>query len=432
MGNKNSSHRSEPKVDVDKNAFSTHICNRCHEQFSTEIDLQYHRCKKDAVHAATPNSIEDVPEVKVFGGSIHVCTGDITQQKMDAIVVTTTTARYRDSVLQKAGDSIKKLYTDQAQAKPDTSFSTDSGYLPCKKIFFIPSSKLSKTADRWVFRTIVSEAIQLIVKEKTINIRSIVFPAVGCGFHGCDINFVAETLLRAVAYELEQRPNLPLSVYFIVQSRDSIVFNKFAEQLKLLNSRPQSSARRPITPRKPSAKDNAPVFERRVLDPSSDVYKEVVQQFRKTISDQHCKQIVRIENIRNKRWYRQYLAERDDFNHRLKENTERRLFHGCSEKAADGIMKEFFNRGFAGSHGVSYGQGCYFSSNASYSHTYATPNEKGERRMFLARVLVGKTTRGDSSMKLCPPGFDSTTDGSHIFVVYRDSQAFGEYLITYK
>lgn len=52
--------------------------------------------------------------------------------------------------------------------------------------------------------------------------------------------------------------------------------------------------------------------------------------------------------------------------------------------------------------------------------------------MFLARVLVGKTTVGDSSMKICPAGYDTTTDGSHIYVIYHDAQAFGEYLITYK
>ena len=35
-------------------------------------------------------------------------------------------------------------------------------------------------------------------------------------------------------------------------------------------------------------------------------------------------------------------------------------------------------------------------------------------------------------MKTRPLGFDSTTDGNHIFVTYHDAQAYGEYLITYK
>jgi hypothetical protein len=52
--------------------------------------------------------------------------------------------------------------------------------------------------------------------------------------------------------------------------------------------------------------------------------------------------------------------------------------------------------------------------------------------MFVARVLIGKTTIGNPSMKTRPPGFDTTTDGSHIFVTYHDAQAYAEYLITFK
>jgi hypothetical protein len=82
--------------------------------------------------------------------------------------------------------------------------------------------------------------------------------------------------------------------------------------------------------------------------------------------------------------------------------------------------------------GTAYGVGVYFSSNAAYSHTYAGPNANGERRMFVACVLVGKTTIGNGSMKTRPLGFDSTTDNKHIFVTYHDAQAYAEHLITYK
>jgi poly [ADP-ribose] polymerase 10/14/15 len=79
-----------------------------------------------------------------------------------------------------------------------------------------------------------------------------------------------------------------------------------------------------------------------------------------------------------------------------------------------------------------YGKGCYFSTVADYSHNYAVPNSSGERHMFLAKVLTGKSARGDSSMKAPPVGYDSTTNDSNIFVVYHDAQAYAEYLIVYK
>ncbi len=62
---------------------------------------------------------------------------------------------------------------------------------------------------------------------------------------------------------------------------------------------------------------------------------------------------------------------------------------------------------------------------------------KPERKMFRARVLVGETTHGNSSMKTPPikqndEKYDSTCDsGQSIFVCYNDNQCYPEYLITY-
>lgn len=52
--------------------------------------------------------------------------------------------------------------------------------------------------------------------------------------------------------------------------------------------------------------------------------------------------------------------------------------------------------------------------------------------MFVVLVLVGKTTLGNTTMKVAPRGFDSTTDNNQIFVAYHDAQAYADYLITYR
>ena len=79
-----------------------------------------------------------------------------------------------------------------------------------------------------------------------------------------------------------------------------------------------------------------------------------------------------------------------------------------------------------------FGVGVYFSKNASYSHGYTCPSPNSNRRcMFLAQVLVGRSTKGNSGMKVPPSGYDSTTDNKHIFVTYHDDQAYAAYLITY-
>lgn len=91
-----------------------------------------------------------------------------------------------------------------------------------------------------------------------------------------------------------------------------------------------------------------------------------------------------------------------------------------------------------------YGKGTYFAVDPVYSaNRYATPDESGHKRMYLARVLVGDFTQGKRDL-IKPPNkglhnstdlYDSVTDKASnptMFVVYNDSQAYPEYLITFK
>lgn len=82
--------------------------------------------------------------------------------------------------------------------------------------------------------------------------------------------------------------------------------------------------------------------------------------------------------------------------------------------------------------GVAFGCGVYFHINAFYSHSYTKPEVSGDRTMFLARVLVGKTCLGNPSMKVPPSGYDTTSDGKGISVIYHDAGAYAGHLITYK
>jgi len=82
--------------------------------------------------------------------------------------------------------------------------------------------------------------------------------------------------------------------------------------------------------------------------------------------------------------------------------------------------------------GTVYGNGVYFSSRARYSHSYTAPDNRGERCMFFARVLIGYSTMGNTNMKVCPQDYHTTTDGEHIYVTYHDTQAYGQYLIRYQ
>ncbi|XP_045890992.1 protein mono-ADP-ribosyltransferase PARP14-like [Micropterus dolomieu] len=125
-------------------------------------------------------------------------------------------------------------------------------------------------------------------------------------------------------------------------------------------------------------------------------------------------------------------------------NNERRLFHGTGANSIDLINNQGFNRSYAGTQvGAAYGNGSYFAVDPGYSaNGYATPDAKGHKRMYLARVLVGDFTQGRRGM-ITPPAksyrtsaelYDSVVDQTPnptMFVIFNDIQAYPEYLITF-
>ncbi|CAH1268230.1 PARP14 [Branchiostoma lanceolatum] len=151
--------------------------------------------------------------------------------------------------------------------------------------------------------------------------------------------------------------------------------------------------------------------------------------------------IVSIERVQNPTLWSQYCAQKQKIS--LKNpgiNIEQDLWHGSSADSCIKICHSNFDRSYAGVHGVAIGKGTYFAVNASYSAGgYASPDASGHKRLFLAKVLTGLSTRGNSSMIVPPPRpgggpldtYDSTTDGGSMFCVFHDAQAYPEYVITF-
>ena len=121
------------------------------------------------------------------------------------------------------------------------------------------------------------------------------------------------------------------------------------------------------------------------------------------------------------------------------------LFHGTDdEDTVRGICYQNFDPRMHGKHATLYGKGAYFARDASYSHNYTAST--GKRYMFLADVLVGEYTKGDSNMQRPPKKhgqssnrqyelYDSTSDNVYdpsIFVIYAMEKCYPSYLILYK
>ncbi|XP_078538540.1 protein mono-ADP-ribosyltransferase PARP14-like isoform X2 [Lissotriton helveticus] len=178
------------------------------------------------------------------------------------------------------------------------------------------------------------------------------------------------------------------------------------------------------------------------LSPQTKEYKDVEALFKKTCT--HT--IHKIERLQNVFLWKNYMIKKlsiDDKNG--SQNNERLLFHGTAQAHLTTILKNGFNRSFAGMNAAVYGNGTYFAVNASYSahDTYSKPDASGMKYMYLTRVLTGLFCAGRKGI-LTPPAkntqdptdlYDSVTDNvenPNMFVVFNDVQAYPEYVISFK
>lgn len=181
------------------------------------------------------------------------------------------------------------------------------------------------------------------------------------------------------------------------------------------------------------------------VDEDSDEFQIVVKNFYETIQQYHSKiRIVKVEKLMNKLLYSQYNLKKASVKQGAAyPEVERTLYHGTSESSVKEICVHGFNRSFCGKNATVYGQGVYFAVNSalSTSDQYSPPNVDGHKYIFVARVLTGDYTLGDHSMKTAPLKetgdiplrYDSVTDNINkptLFVIFNDTQAFPEYLIT--
>ena len=173
------------------------------------------------------------------------------------------------------------------------------------------------------------------------------------------------------------------------------------------------------------------------VTPEDSDYKDIAALF--TLKDRKLEEIHRIQNpIR----YAQYDAERERFK-KLYASTphitiELRLFHGTDSANVKNINSQGFDRSFSGLHATHFGRGAYFARRIEYASqdVFAAKDQStGLRFLYAARVLVGATCRGEQNLTRLPEGIDCAVDqldSPSIFVIFRDAQAYPEYLLVFR
>lgn len=116
---------------------------------------------------------------------------------------------------------------------------------------------------------------------------------------------------------------------------------------------------------------------------------------------------------------------------------EKWLFHGMKTRPAlDAILQDGFDARVSNI-GGSIGACTYFAVQASYSVNGYCYVENGVGHLFIARVLVGHSTQGQTQQRDVPHNpatnapFDSVLNGSTMYGVFNNAQAYPAYLIKF-
>uniref|UniRef100_A0A8C2FAL3 TCDD-inducible poly(ADP-ribose) polymerase n=1 Tax=Cyprinus carpio TaxID=7962 RepID=A0A8C2FAL3_CYPCA len=176
-------------------------------------------------------------------------------------------------------------------------------------------------------------------------------------------------------------------------------------------------------------------------------YRTVYSLFHKTVSETKFR-ILKILRVQNPFLWEKYKRKKEYMSRHMSEMdrmlNERHLFHGTSQDVVEGICKHNFDPRVCGKHATMFGQGSYFARKAVYSHNFSKRSPRGVHYMFLAKVLTGKFTVGNPSMRRPPPLnprdtssdlFDSCVDNwmdPQIFVIFSDDQSYPYFIIQYE
>ncbi len=142
-----------------------------------------------------------------------------------------------------------------------------------------------------------------------------------------------------------ENQKFPWTVKFIVHPSQQNVYDEFCKQV-LSSDHPSNDYQLPSTWER--SDDDQLRF---IVPKNTDEYNSIIRKFDEQMKDYYT-EIIKLERIQNERWYMQYIEHKKDFRKRLGMDTEKRLYHGCLQIPADSIIKDCFNRSFAGVNGI--------------------------------------------------------------------------------
>uniref|UniRef100_H3AJI3 Poly [ADP-ribose] polymerase n=1 Tax=Latimeria chalumnae TaxID=7897 RepID=H3AJI3_LATCH len=180
------------------------------------------------------------------------------------------------------------------------------------------------------------------------------------------------------------------------------------------------------------------------VDETSEEFREIVKDFYDTLEDQHNK--IRIIKVQSPVLYTLEALQMDVSSSRLEAQCEQKPgepFHRMVDVSEKTSLQDKLSLSLLTLTATLYGQGVYFAEKAviSVQDQYSPANAQGHKFVFVVKTLTGDYTKGTTKMKVpplkenCdrPLRYDSLVDNPtdpSIFVIFNDTQAYPQYLIT--
>ncbi|XP_053834856.1 LOW QUALITY PROTEIN: protein mono-ADP-ribosyltransferase PARP10 [Vidua macroura] len=182
------------------------------------------------------------------------------------------------------------------------------------------------------------------------------------------------------------------------------------------------------------------------LPEDSEEFADTVRHFCATLEELRGQiSVVQVQKLIHPVLYKQYQLKKGSVKRACAAGTavERVLFHGTTKASSCEICLHGFNRSFCGKNATLYGRGVYFAARAAISarDRYSPPCADGTKFVFMAKVLTGEFAAGRPGLGApplregcgVPQRYHSVVDDPRqpdIFVIFNDTQAYPQYLIT--
>ncbi|XP_017363674.1 protein mono-ADP-ribosyltransferase PARP15 isoform X3 [Cebus imitator] len=380
-------------------------------------------------------------EMKIGAITFQVATGDITEEKVDVIVNSTTRtfslkSGVSKAILEGAGPAVENECAMLA-AQPHGDFIiTQGGGLTCEIIIHV-------LGENDVRRTVTSVLEECEQRKYT----SVSLPAIGTGNARKNPITVADNIIDAIVDFSRKHSTPSLKTVKVVLFLPELL-NIFYDSMRKRDTTASPTFQSTFSTTTYNLPEHWTDMNHQLscmvqLHPGQSEYNTIKDKFTQTCSSYTIEKIERIQNAFLWQSYQVKKKHMDIKNGHT--NNERLLFHGTDADSVPHVNQHGFNRSYAGKNAVAYGKGTYFAVDASYSakDTYSRPDSNGRKHMYVVRVLTGVYTQGHAELVAPPPKnphsatdlFDSVTDDTlypRLFVVFFDNQAYPEYLITFR